>query len=204
MTASARIRGTLPVYARWRWSTPQGFTFTLGDQIINDRVASFSFAVPTGIVGRVRVSLTNMVGGSFQFAATNAFVTVLEDSDGDHIPDIYERANGMDENNPNDAAADPDGDTMSNSDEYIAGTDPQDGGSYLRVERVEATGSATIYFRAISNRTYSVQYSDKISPALWERLQDVLARPTNYSAVVSDPESRPQRFYRLVTPPPLP
>jgi hypothetical protein len=90
---------------------------------------------------------------------------------------------------------------MTNRDEYIAGTDPQNAASYLKVERLETSSSATIYFSAVSNRTYSVQYTDALNPPAWQKLQDVFARSTNYSATVTDPASVPQRFYRLVTPP---
>ena len=49
--------------------------------------------------------------------------TTLPDSDQDLMPDVWELANGLDSNN-NDAAADPDGDTLTNLEEYLNGTNP--------------------------------------------------------------------------------
>lgn len=48
----------------------------------------------------------------------------IDDSDQDGIPDDYERANGLDPQNPNDADEDPDGDDLTNLDEFLAGTSP--------------------------------------------------------------------------------
>jgi CotH kinase protein/Chitobiase/beta-hexosaminidase C-terminal domain len=47
------------------------------------------------------------------------------DSDGDGIPDFWERRMGMDPFNTEDAAADPDGDGRSNLEEYLGRSDPR-------------------------------------------------------------------------------
>jgi hypothetical protein len=133
-------------------------------------------------------------------------LTVLPDSDGDGIPDIWESGFGFSPTNAADAALDADGDGMTNGAEYIAGTDPTNSLSYLKVERLETVPGANVLarieFNAVSNRTYSVQFSP--SPALgqWTRIVDVLATPTNRPVVLFDPQpaSQQMRAYRLVTP----
>ncbi|HEB67550.1 MAG TPA: hypothetical protein ENI93_06350, partial [Gammaproteobacteria bacterium] len=47
-----------------------------------------------------------------------------QDQDGDGLPDCYERWIGGDETDPGNAALDPDGDGLTNLDEYTAGTHP--------------------------------------------------------------------------------
>lgn len=49
-----------------------------------------------------------------------------EDDDGDQMPDSWEIENGLDPKDPDDAFLDSDKDGVSNLEEYLAGTDPQD------------------------------------------------------------------------------
>jgi hypothetical protein len=82
----------------------------------------------------------------------------------------------------------------------VAGTDPQDPQSYLKVDQVDASGGATLRFIAISNKTYTIQFSDTLDNPEWHKLIDVNARVTNRNAVVADPGPGAGRYYRLVTP----
>ena len=91
---------------------------------------------------------------------------------------------------------------MSNLEEYIAGTNPQDAEGYLRVDNITADlGLRTLRFAAVSNKTYSVLFRNVLNTSLWSKLTDVTARSTNRVVTVTD--SNPDgsgRYYRLVTP----
>ncbi len=97
-------------------------------------------------------------------AMTRLDLTLGEDSDGDGLPDAWERIllallgkDGLDQFNPNDDA---DGDGLSNRQEYLAGTyasDPEDG---FRLELVEKRPEGPVLeFLAIRGRSYTVQSS---------------------------------------------
>ena len=58
------------------------------------------------------------------------------DTDGDGIPDAWESANGLNPDDPADAAQDPDGDGFTSLQEYHAGTSPTNGTSALRITSV--------------------------------------------------------------------
>ncbi|MBC8244364.1 MAG: hypothetical protein H8E20_08225 [Verrucomicrobia bacterium] len=89
-------------------------------------------------------------------------LTLGEDSDGDGLPDAWERAllgqgKSLSDINPGD---DTDGDGMSNLDEYISGNyafDKEDGLRLDIVQKVE--GGAVLEFMGIQGRTYTVKGS---------------------------------------------
>jgi hypothetical protein len=147
------------------------------------------------------VVVTNAGTPSQGIISSNAFLYVLADTDGDRMPDAWEIAYGLNHTNAMDGTNDLDGDTMINRDEWVAGTDPQDPQSYLKVDEINVLGEATLRFIAISNKSYTIQFSDSLESAEWRRLADVNGQPTNRNeVVVVDPNPRPSRYYRLRTP----
>jgi hypothetical protein len=193
-----------PLSFRWRSNGLPVATFTLHD---TNCFFTLTNVQQTAVTNQFRYSVvvTNLAGSST--VSSNAVLTVLADSDGDGMPDEWELANNLNPTDPADAALDSDGDSVANRDEYLAGTDPLDAQSYLKVESITLAGSpqtTLIRFPSRAGKTYSVLRRDSVNGGAWISLADVPAISSNRVVEVLD--SMPlapgqiQRFYRLVTP----
>ena len=123
----------------------------------------------------------------------SAIVTLLDDSDGDGLPDVWESAYPS----AGDRNGDADGDGASNWAEYIAGTDPTNALSFLKLE---LSTPSTLKFGALSNKTYTVEFTDNLESNPWTKLIDISTRSTNRVETIVDPNARSSRYYRLATP----
>jgi hypothetical protein len=99
-----------------------------------------------------------------------------------------------------DALLDPDGDGLTTGEEHLAGTDPLDPESFLRLDLQAEASSITLIVGAVSNRTYTVQSRNDPQAGGWLNLTDLVARTTNRIERVTVSPDAPRRYYRLVTP----
>ena len=99
-------------------------------------------------------------------------------------------------------SSDPDGDGLNNRQEYLAGTDPKNAASVLRLNPLSKSGAPVQFsFSAVSGKTYTVQVCG--NPAgPWTKMKDIAAPAADGVITVQDSNSaNPNtRYYRIVTP----
>jgi hypothetical protein len=134
------------------------------------------------------------------------FDALRADTDGDGVPDTWERDHGTDPLRP-DATADPDGDGFTNAAEFLAGTNPRDAASALRLEwvgmnSVPAPGELRLKFHASAGRTYAIQQRSDLTQGPWTTLLRVESAANPRPITVTDPASGASGLYRVITPAP--
>lgn len=205
VTLSATIIGYPPPFGyEWRKGSTPLSSNTSSDTITFFSTNLFVVNAANTSTGQYRVVVRNVAKPN---GTPGTFATVLlaADADGDGIPDEWEALYSANITNLN-ANADTDGDGMKNWEEYVAGTNPTNALSYLKVESIGASASGNLAvqleFNAVSNRTYTVQYSTSTDGGSWAPVSDIAAASTNRSVRVMDyrPIGAPPRYYRLVSP----
>ena len=187
---------TLPVYYRLR---SNGITLNSTLLTLNQRSAFYTINNVRSNATNWAIVITNAARPAGVLSST-AFLFIQTDNDNDGVADAWEAQFGLDPGDPADRAADTDGDTMLNWQEFVAGTDPTNALSYLKVDLASVASGAALEFFAISNKTYAIEFNDTLRPAEWSNLVDVAASATNRVQSVTDSSAIPHRAYRLVTP----
>ena len=108
---------------------------------------------------------------------------LCSDTDMDGMPDAWEVCHNLNPLNADDATGDADGDTVSNLDEYTAGTDPQHFGLFFGVTEVAVSGGSQYVTFMDMNESGEVLMSGDVSA----RLLDV------HSGEI---QALPERFWR--------
>jgi hypothetical protein len=137
--------------------------------------------------------------------STGVQLTVLPDADRDGISDLWETAffgNVNTTNNVNNSLEDPDSDGMINRDEYVAGTNPTNAASYLKIERPLVIGGAeaVLQFEAVSNRSYTLDYRNVLESGTWTNLFAVPSATNNRTIRLTNSVTAPTRLYRVTIP----
>lgn len=202
VTFSVAISGSPAPYTfEWRRAST-----TLWTNITTEPMSFFVLTnVQPGQAGIYRMVVKNAANFQPGIISGSAALTVLADADGDGLPDEWETAHDMDSTSGADSALDADGDGLTNLQEYVAGTDPQDALDLPRIDAIQCAsdGIVSLRFDAMSNKTYTVESSPLAVGAEWSRVADVVAGLANRTVEVNDwagPAGHAQRYYRLTTP----
>jgi hypothetical protein len=121
------------------------------------------------------------------------------DSDGDQMHDDWEMA--FFDTLDRDGAGDFDGDGRTDRQEFLAGTDPTNAGSVLRVITLTQDGSrnTTVFWAAAPGRTYKVQYKNTVEDTGWIDLSGTVRFNGSTASFVDSPApTRSHRFYRVM------
>ncbi len=127
-----------------------------------------------GWIGSEAVSNPNLASTNLTLNAstevTARFVQLSDDEDADGLNDIWERENGLDPANPNDANLDADRDGETNIEEFRARTDPQDPQSRLHVINVWTDGEVlNLVWQSVPGVSYAIEGTADLDTA-WVRL----------------------------------
>ena len=188
---------TLPITFRWKRGTTDlpGGVFTL-----NNRTSFMTVSNLQGSLTNFSVTVSNLARKTVITSKT-ATVALLADTDKDGLPDSWESSWQLNPASAADAALDRDEDRMTNLAEFIAGTDPTDPTSVLALRwQLAEQGGVAFEFQAMEGRTYTVEASDDLGAAVWQRVADYPALPTRRVERWVDPGATANRFYRLKTP----
>ena len=112
----------------------------------------------------IRTELTTSTGrdllgllDSLRVNESTALFPRIPDNDGDTLPNTFELANGLDPDWPLDAETDLDGDGMTNVNEFVAGTNPNDSSDIFQISDFGFTGdNVTVSWPSVLGRTYEL------------------------------------------------
>jgi hypothetical protein len=95
---------------------------------------------------------------------------------------------------------DPDGDGVTNIDEYTAGTDPNDPNDVFRVGSITRTGdTVSVVVPAKTGRIYSLQRRTDLIPGPWQNVVTVGSPAANGNLTLTDPAAIGDRWFYQVT-----
>jgi hypothetical protein len=147
--------------------------------------------------GTFRCQVVNLAGNQ---NSSNVTLTVLADFDGDGMGDPWEVQHGFDTNSVADGAIDHDGDGMKSRDEFIAGTNPTNALSVLKLEP-SSTEAGALQFVAQPGLFYGVEFNSNLATGVWTLTTNFVASPSVRTTAVHVPVGPSgERYVRVITP----
>lgn len=160
--------------------------------------------IDSGFIG---CSLTNTGQNKFMLEGLQVRLAVSADADMDGLHDDWEARYGLDSQSgigEDGAEGDPDGDGMTNLQEQLAGTDPLDARSVLRLSCARlAHGAVRLTWPAVAGREYFLEYSDTAASGFAPLAPEQFRRRAQTTAEMSFEDALPEqgthpaaRYYR--------
>jgi len=178
-----------------------GAAYAFNDQTPGDGKNEFRFDW-RGMNAGQRLIEVHYTGDGLALEATRlarVTLTGVADTDGDGLPDFWETQNGLSPTNStglDGADGDPDGDGFSNLQEYLAGTDPWDGGSLLKIIDLAGAGRVIIW-NSIPGRNYQVFATTNVN-AVFTARSGTLTAFTSPMSFTNPAPVRAREFYRVL------
>ena len=122
------------------------------------------------------------------------------ESDGDSIPDDWERIYGTNPLDPDDAALDSDGDGYTAVAEYIAGTDPNSATNYFHINSLNPSNGGwpiSVSFDGRSGRFYSLLRSTNLVSRTWQVVSETGPTETDGTVELIDTNETASGMYKI-------
>ena len=123
-----------------------------------------------------------------------------DDSDNDGIPDDWEKANGLNPLEANDAKEDPDQDGLSNLAEFYVGTDPQNAASafYISAKLLDNNMIELCFDATRSGQMVEIQTTKNINQGNWQTFMQWNSEDAGLQQVEVDVTGSDAQFFRLL------
>jgi len=158
---------------------------------------TFSAARFTNLFGAgtvIAATTTDAAGNTSEISATAPLSTV--NGDGDGLPDDYEIAVGLQSNPPPTPETDSDGDGIPDLEEFLAGTNPANIASVLRITTSPSVDGTVVSFPSAIGRTYYLEVADQVIGP-WLPVGSPLAGNGATLSAVELEKKESTRFYRV-------